>query len=162
MFEAIAYVNQGRWMADCPRPYCGNALELELRQPSFYCVARGGGCCGLSCPIVWPGDAEQLFAELGRRPVAQTRNWAPAGHWQAVANNLETTQTVADLREEFAAHDPLSSILEEFTAEYGAVQLGPGIVALGQIKTDVPLLALPSPAPSPGITRGGFGVSGKA
>jgi hypothetical protein len=135
MFEATAYVNNDRWVADCPRPYCGNALELELRQPSYYCVSSSGGCCGLHCPIVWPSDAEQLWAELARRPVAQTRNWAPAGHWQAIARNLDITQTVADLRQEFAAYDPLSSILEDFAAEFGAVQLGPGIKIIGAIES---------------------------
>lgn len=135
MFEATAYVNEGRWVADCPRPYCGNALQLQLRQPSFYCVSSVGGCCGLNCPIVWPDDAEQLWAELGRRPVARTRYWAPAGHWQAAVSHLDKTQTVADLREEFMAHDPVSSLLEEMTAEYGAVQLGPGIRLLGALET---------------------------
>ena len=30
-----AYVNHGRWVADCPRPYCGNALKLTPNQAVF-------------------------------------------------------------------------------------------------------------------------------
>lgn len=73
-----AYVNYGRWVADCPRPYCGNAIELKPRQGIFECVGKGS--CGMVASVEWPGNAQEIWDALSKRPVPSTRNWQPAGH----------------------------------------------------------------------------------
>jgi hypothetical protein len=97
---ARARVNHGRWIADCPRRYCANAVRLQPRQGSFHCSGEGG--CQLVVPIEWPLDAEEIWAVLGERPVPSTRNWYPPSHVEAVRLGLPHGQTPADLREETA------------------------------------------------------------
>lgn len=92
---AVAYVNFGRWVADCPRQYCGNAVALEPKQVTFHCGSVGG--CKLLAEVVWPVDADEIWEALSMRPVPGTRNWAPAGHRQAIACRVPDGQTVADL-----------------------------------------------------------------
>ena len=92
MTDALAYVNHGRWIADCTRPHCNNAEKLEPRQAMFHCVN-----CHQIAPVTWPADADEIREVLDRRPVPQTRNWAPAGHRQALACGVPDGQTVADL-----------------------------------------------------------------
>ena len=95
---ARARVNHGRWIADCPRPYCANAVRLTPRQASFHCSGEGG--CLMVAPIVWPADAEEIWAALAERPVPSTRNWYPDSHAEAVRLGLPHGQTPAALREE--------------------------------------------------------------
>src|SRR5512134_438542 len=90
--RAYAYVNHGRWIADCPFPDCGNAEKLQPRQSTFYCTN-----CRFVGDVVWPGDADGIDAALSQRPVPQTRNWAPGGHRQAVSSGFPSGQSVADL-----------------------------------------------------------------
>ena len=100
---AQAYVNHGRWVAECPRPFCGNARRLEPGQPRFWCGPAddpANGFCGLECPVEWPADAEEIDRVLRRRPVPATRHWYPAGHELAVRAGIEHGQTVADLAAE--------------------------------------------------------------
>lgn len=73
-----AYVNYGRWVADCCRPYCGNALELSPREATFVCSGRDG--CGMEAVIIWPPNADEIWEALSHRPVPRTRNWIPLGH----------------------------------------------------------------------------------
>ncbi|WP_344890463.1 hypothetical protein [Actinomadura meridiana] len=94
---ARAYHNYGRWVADCPRPFCANARRLEPGQERFWCGPEEKGCCRLDCPIEWPPDAEDIDRVLKRRPVPATRNWFPSGHDLAVRAGIEHGQTVADL-----------------------------------------------------------------
>lgn len=90
---AQAYINHDRWVADCPRKYCTNAVQLEPRQTTFHC--EGG--CNLVTPIEWPADADELWEALQQRPVPATRNWAPPGHRQALVTGFPEGQTVDDL-----------------------------------------------------------------
>jgi hypothetical protein len=93
---AQAYCNHGRWVADCPRPYCGNAIALatqaDARSSATVRAAAG------SSPR-WSGqpNADRISEVLQERPVPGTRNWAPPGHRQAIACNVAEGQTVADL-----------------------------------------------------------------
>lgn len=96
--KARARVNHGRWIADCPRRYCANAIRLKPRQGTFHCGGEGG--CQLMAPIEWPSDADELWAALAERPVPATRNWYPHGHVEAVRLRLPHGQTAAELREE--------------------------------------------------------------
>ncbi len=97
--RVIAYVNHGRWQADCVYPHCSNAEALAARQSVFYCTN-----CRHIAEVVWPRDVEEITIVLAARPVPQTRNWAPAGHRQAVFDGFSEGQTVADLREENMAY----------------------------------------------------------
>jgi hypothetical protein len=92
---AVAYVNHGRWIADCTRPYCANAEKLEPHQSVFCCSN-----CRQIDDVRWPADPDKVWAVLEARPVPQTRNWAPAGHRQAITDGFPDGQTVADLVDE--------------------------------------------------------------
>lgn len=99
---ARAYINIGRWVADCPQPHCNNASALTAKQAHMHCGGVDG--CQLISEIEWPSDADAIWEVLQERPVPRTRNWAPAGHWQAVVTRFPDGQTVADLRDETAEH----------------------------------------------------------
>lgn len=96
--RARARVNHGRWIADCPRRYCANAIALQPRQAMFHCSGMGG--CQMVADIEWPPDADDLWAALLERPVPTTRNWYPPGHVEAVRLHLPHGQTAAELRAE--------------------------------------------------------------
>ena len=63
-----AYVNHGRWVADCPS--C-NGAELVSENQEFLC-----GTCGRVSPAVWPDTVTQIEATLNQRP-EPNRNWNP-------------------------------------------------------------------------------------
>jgi hypothetical protein len=95
---ARARVNHGRWIADCPRRYCANAMRLEPRQGTFHCSGQGG--CLMVADIEWPADADAIWEALLERPVPVTRNWYPPGHVEAVKLGLPHGQTAEELRAE--------------------------------------------------------------
>ncbi len=86
--NVTAYIQGGRWVAECPDPDCGGALEVDREDPRFFCPV-------CTTPdwfaVVFPRSADALEAELVKRPVPHTRNWLPH-------------ETLADLRAENAAH----------------------------------------------------------
>lgn len=94
--KARAYVNWGRWIADCPID-CGGALSLEPGQATFACPE----CHSLS-QIDWPADADEIWEALKERPAPKFRNWFPAGHTLALRANCPHGQTPKQLREETA------------------------------------------------------------
>lgn len=94
-----AYVNHGRWLADCSYPDCANAEALKPHQTQFHC----SNCHHLAV-VVWPADVDGITDMLAVRPVPQTRNWSPAGHRQALVDGFPDGQTVSDLEEENAVH----------------------------------------------------------
>lgn len=101
--RARARVNHGRWIADCPRPYCANAIKLEPRQTAFHCGGEGG--CLMVADVEWPPDADGVWQALLERPVPGTRNWYPHEHPEAVKLGLPHGQSVADLRTETREHE---------------------------------------------------------
>lgn len=101
---AYAYANWGRWVADCPRPYCTNAIALLRGQELFICDGDADAC-GMTADVIWPPDPDAIEAILGMRPVRGTQNWAIG-------------ETLEDLLAENAAHDclpPEWKALEERT-----------------------------------------------
>lgn len=87
---AIAYVNHGRWVADCPTG-CGGAMLVEPDMP-FVC----GNCFNAELhgkwrAVLWPDDKAGIETELEKRPLPHTANWLPG-------------ETVADLRRENREH----------------------------------------------------------
>lgn len=99
---AVAVVNRGRWIAECTREHCNNAIALEPKQSAFHCGGIDG--CQLVVEVLWPSGADEIWAALLQRPVPGTRNWAPAGHRQAVIDGFPDGQTVAELLAENAEH----------------------------------------------------------
>lgn len=96
--NARAYVNWGRWVADCPIG-CGAALKLNAHQETFLCPE----CRALSV-IEWPSDPDGIWDALSSRPMPKTRNWFPSGHELALRARCPHGQTVAELREETVEH----------------------------------------------------------
>lgn len=101
--RARARVNHGRWIADCPRRYCANAVRLQPRQSTFHCAGEGG--CQMVAPVDWPTDADEIWGALLERPVPGTRNWYPQGHVEALQLGLPHGQSAADLRDETRRYD---------------------------------------------------------
>lgn len=101
--RARARVNHGRWIADCPRPYCNNAIRLTAGQAVFHCEGEGG--CRMIAEIEWPADADGIWEALEERPVPATRNWYPPGYVEAVKLSLPHGQTVAQLRAETSEYE---------------------------------------------------------
>lgn len=106
--RARARVNHGRWIADCPRPYCANAVKLDPRQPLFHCAGEGG--CQMIADIEWPPDADDIWQVLLERPVPATRNWYPPDHDEAVRLSIPHGQSVADLRAEHREYDEAAGL----------------------------------------------------
>jgi hypothetical protein len=96
---ARAYANQGRWVADCPRPYCGSAELLVPWQPVVRCRA-----CHAEAPCEWPENAEGITTVLAARGNPGWMNWFPAGHPLALAAGCPHGQSVADLLAEDDEH----------------------------------------------------------
>lgn len=78
--RAIAYVNQGRWVVDCPFEGCASAQLCSPEDPRFFCAE----CFNRKVdqqwvPVRFP-PARSLAAierELEVRPDPETRNWFP-------------------------------------------------------------------------------------
>ena len=89
-----AYVNQGRWIAECPWG-CGSALVASRNDARFMCTACwNADAGGLWLPVVYPAQKAAVERELLKRPArdgfaAPVRNWYPG-------------ETVDDLRRENA------------------------------------------------------------
>jgi len=110
--EARAYIYHSQWVADCPRPYCGNTEYLfdkmnkrdlnsprTIRKQVFRC-----SYCKLVAPIEWATNEHELEIVLSIRPVPHTRNWYPKGHPTAIKYGLPDGQTIHDLVEEAREH----------------------------------------------------------
>lgn len=113
---ARAYVYNGEWVADCPRPGtepgkpgCSNVEFLhqasrmngprDVERPFYLC-----SYCGMQAKILWPRRRVEILMALMVRPVPNNRNWYPQDHPVAVKFRLEHGQSVQDLLEENEAH----------------------------------------------------------
>lgn len=78
--EIIAYVNHGRWLADCPDPTCGGAVVASPADPRFYCpYCLNHNADGQLIRVVFP-DQDTLAeaeAELLKRPHRSVMNYDP-------------------------------------------------------------------------------------
>ncbi len=87
---AVAYVNHGRWVADCP--FCSGAEEMATLPMSFFCHAcQMAAVQGQAIPALFPApaEAESIERVLAIRPVPN-RNWVPGETVdQLRAENLE-------------------------------------------------------------------------
>ena len=96
---ARAYVNWGRWVADCGRPYCNGGRTPRTPAGPVHCAN-----CHWEAPVQWPPDADAIWEVLAARPVPGTRNWFPSGHELALRSGCPHGQTVADLAAENAEY----------------------------------------------------------
>ena len=64
-----AYLNQGRWVADCPDPDCAGA---ELARDMFVCSN-----CKRVAKVEWPDNKKLIDDMTVVRSVPETRNWLP-------------------------------------------------------------------------------------
>lgn len=113
---ARAYVYNGDWVADCPRPWadgkptCSNVEFLyeqtrmngpRDRERTFYTCSH----CGFQCEhIAWPRRREEIMMALIVRPVPDNRNWYPTDHPVAIKFRLPHGQSIADLLDENEQH----------------------------------------------------------
>lgn len=92
--KAVARVDSGRWIADCPTEDCGGAEYVSFDDPLFFChECRNAAFDHHLIAVTVPGlqKRHDIEAYLVARPVPVTRNWFPS-------------ETVAELRDENRAH----------------------------------------------------------
>lgn len=90
--KAVARVNSGRWIADCPTPGCGGAEYVDMDNPVFFCCECRNAPSGHQPIAVTVPDATSrsgIETALLKRPAPMTRNW-------------RQPETVADLVDENA------------------------------------------------------------
>lgn len=92
--KARAYVNFGRWIADCPMD-CGSALALQGGQGMFHCPE-----CNYMAEVEWPNNADAIWQQLMHRPAKRNRNWFPSNHQLALRSGSPHGQSPAELAEE--------------------------------------------------------------
>ena len=73
-----AYVNHGRWVADCPDCRVGLQLPRGVFQVKAEFVFVGDKCitCGVATRVGWPEDADLIDRALEPRELIN-RNWYP-------------------------------------------------------------------------------------
>lgn len=133
--RTVAYLNHGRWVADCPVEGCGDALALypevgadAQRRPilSAEPVYTQTDTQGHRFQIDAPPDDMRARIEtaVADRP-EPNRNWLPEGHrWSAL---YPTGQSVAELQEE-TAHERAKQITEQAGAAHSLTE---ALAALG-------------------------------
>lgn len=97
--KTLAYLNWGRWVADCPVLGCTSAVGLDHRQTMAHCAE-----CHQVATVEWPDNVPDLERVLWQRPEPGNRNWFPADHPMAIRGGLPHGQTVADLETESTKH----------------------------------------------------------
>ena len=128
-YLAVVILNHGRWVAACPRPFCGNGEcagtcddgstgGLDLRDGTFHCREVYGGC-GITCPAQWPPNVAEIEALVMPRPVPATRNWRPG-------------ETLSELLQENMVHGIVPTLALEgrpglLVAAYGDQLVGPAL-----------------------------------
>lgn len=74
--KAMAEINHGRWVVNCPAEGCYSAQVGDPQDPRYFCVT-----CGLGWfDVVYPKPEfiealEELFAMV---PLPENRNWVPS------------------------------------------------------------------------------------
>lgn len=106
--RARAWLREGQWIANCPRPGCPNAEHFGadplgghvggLTGASFHCRY-----CHLRVAAQWPPNVDDINWLTSQRPIPRNRNW-------------HVGETLDDLWRENLAHGILPP------------QLGPGLV----------------------------------
>lgn len=87
---AIAYVNHGRWVADCPSG-CGGAMLLDPELPFMCGECFNAELHGRWRLVDWPANRTEIESWLELRKLAHTANWSLG-------------ETIEQLREENRIH----------------------------------------------------------
>jgi hypothetical protein len=66
----VAYVNDGRWVGDCP--VCNSGMSLHRDWPDGRCL----GCGAIFVSVRWPDKFDGIEDELAKRPKLN-QNWLP-------------------------------------------------------------------------------------
>lgn len=77
---AIARVDHGRWIADCPTDGCNGAEFVSLSGQPFFCTeCRNAATGNVPVPVVLPDEktCDLIARYLVPRPVPANRNWNP-------------------------------------------------------------------------------------
>jgi hypothetical protein len=72
-YKAIAFVENGAWIAMCPVPGCFNAQLVSREDPRWLCAECRGGYFA----VVFPKDAAKIEKRLESEPVLRMRRWNP-------------------------------------------------------------------------------------
>lgn len=73
---AIAEINHATWIARCPNDD-GGAAMLVPDHPMMCPYCCNADIDGRWRPVIWPAQRDEIEAILGRRMLAQHRNWHP-------------------------------------------------------------------------------------
>jgi len=95
---ALAYLNWGRWVADCPEAGCFDARAVyhpETGQRQAEDVCKNGHPFRIDMPP--PSLEAQLLAAVVERQNDADRSWYPKGHPRATLAGLPTGQSVTEL-----------------------------------------------------------------
>jgi hypothetical protein len=101
--KAYPYVNDGRWIVDCPSPTCASASLAAKGRKTMKCVCRDDTVCDHKAPcgkrwdLQWPDPDEvaRIEAVLALRPRRDAkgrtpRNWHPGETVDLlIAENIE-------------------------------------------------------------------------
>jgi hypothetical protein len=76
--EAVAYVNWGRWVADCPTSGCGSAQVVTPADPRFFCpTCENAPAGGRWATVTFPSLLVSIERVLELRDDVRHRNWVP-------------------------------------------------------------------------------------
>lgn len=102
--KALAYLNHGRWVAECPTLGCTDArLVYEVNPQTGLPTGRqlGEDVCAKGHPfaiVMPPAQLEaQIMAAVADRVDDADKAWYPKDHVRAKLAGLPTGQSVADL-----------------------------------------------------------------
>lgn len=104
--KAAAYLNHGRWVADCPEAHCTDARAVYPEDadgnPSPARVLNQVCKAGHAFTIEMPPAAleAQLVAAVSERLSQHRMNWFPKNHPLALLLGAPHGQTIRQLREE--------------------------------------------------------------
>lgn len=147
MRTALAYLNWGRWVADCPEPGCADARSVYTQDPdsgAYVGEPHTEDVCAHGHPfrIAMPPPTMEarIVAAVGGRPDDADKSWYPRGHSRAAAQGFPIGQSVDDLLAEndevsafrAAQSDSREKRLREMLLELG-VEVGPDGSFNGQV-----------------------------
>lgn len=127
--EVVAYVNHGRWVADCPSAACTGAELVDPEDPRFYCLScYNAPFGGRWLRVRFPPERQRRAIEraLLERPRARNRNWLPGEtvelleeeHRRYRAAEEERMARLAGMRRVVERHGPV--VVERWVPADGA------------------------------------------
>lgn len=100
----VAYVNGGRWVADCPN--CAAGISLHRDWAAALCF--GCGASYAAALVEWPDDFEAIEGELALRPLVN-QNWFP----HESLGDLKTERALAEQALQARKNERAARLLRE-------------------------------------------------